>query len=110
MLLATDPALLDPAEALGRTADELVAQAGAAGEPLVPAGARPRSGCGTAGPGPARASRPPAGLGDGRLLRLAAALARDAVLSGSNELYHRDLSAHRRARARAHGGGRQRRR
>ncbi len=33
----------------------------------------------------------PAGLGDGRLLRLAAALAGDAVLSGSNELYHRDL-------------------
>ena len=36
-LLATDPALLDPAEALGRTADDLVAQARTAGEPLVPA-------------------------------------------------------------------------
>ena len=49
-----------------------------------------RSGCGTTGPRP-RARRRPAGLGDGRLLRLAAALAADAVLSGSNELYHRDL-------------------
>ena len=38
-LLATDPALLDPAEVLGRTADHLVAEAQAAGEPLVP-GAR----------------------------------------------------------------------
>ena len=91
VLLAADPALLDPAEALGRTADELVAQAGAAGDPLVPAGRgaqRLRDGWARAGAGePA-----PAGLGDGRLLRLAAALARDAVLSGSNELYHRDLS------------------
>ena len=92
VLLAADPALLDPAEALGRTADDLVAQARSAGDPLVPAGARPRSGSGMAGPGPARASRLAAGLGDGRLLRLAAALARNAVLSGSNELYHRDLS------------------
>ena len=48
---------------------------------------------------------PPAGLGDGRLLRLAAALARDAALSGSNELYHRDLRGHRRARARAPRAG-----
>ena len=38
VLLATDPALLDPAEALGRAADDLVAQARSAGEPLVPAG------------------------------------------------------------------------
>ena len=37
VLLAADPALLDPAEALGRAADDLVAQAPAAGEPLVPA-------------------------------------------------------------------------
>ena len=33
----------------------------------------------------------PVALGDGRLLRLAAALAREAALSGQNELYHRDL-------------------
>ena len=91
VLLAADPALLDPAEALGRAADELVAQARSAGEPLVPAGRaaqrlREDWACAAAG------APPPAGLGDGRLLRLAAALARDAVLSGSNELYHRDLA------------------
>ena len=91
VLLAADPALLDPAEALGRTADELVAQAGAAGDPLVPAGRgaeRLRDGWARSG----AAEPAPGGLGNGRLLRLAAALARDAVLSGSNELYHRDLS------------------
>ena len=91
VLLAADPALLDPAEALGRTADDLVAQARAAGDPLVPAGrgAQPlRDSWARAAAGVPAA----AGLGDGRLLRLAAALARDAVLSGSNELYHRDLS------------------
>ena len=37
VLLAADQALLDPAEALGRAADELVAQAAAAGEYTVPA-------------------------------------------------------------------------
>ena len=91
VLLAADPALLDPAEALGRTADDLVAQARAAGDPLVPAGRgaqRLRDGWARATAGVPAA----AGLGDGRLLRLAAALASDAVLSGSNELYHRDLS------------------
>ena len=90
VLLAADPALLDPAEALGRAADELVVQARSAGDPLVPAGRgaqRLREDWARAAAG-----APPAGLGDGRLLRLAAALARDAVLSGSNELYHRDLA------------------
>ena len=91
VLLAADAALLDPAEALGRAADELVAQARSAGDPLVPAGRgaqRLRDDWARATAG----APPPAGLGDGRLLRLAAALARDAVLSGSNELYHRDLA------------------
>ena len=91
VLLAADPALLDPAEALGRAADELVAQARSAGDPLVPAGRgaqRLREDWARAVAG----APPPAGLGDGRLLRLAAALARDAALSGSNELYHRDLA------------------
>ena len=90
VLLAADPALLDPAEALGRAADELVAQARSAGDPLVPAGRgaqRLREDWARAAAG-----APSAGLGDGRLLRLAAALARDAALSGSNELYHRDLA------------------
>jgi hypothetical protein len=90
-LLATDPALLDPAEALGRTADQLVAQARTAGEPLVPAAraaARLQDGWVRAAAGQVPS---PVALGDGRLLRLAAALAAEAVLSGSNELYHRDL-------------------
>ena len=92
VLLATDPALLDPAEALGRTADDLVAQARSAGEPLVPAARaaqRLRDGWARACAGQLAS---PAALSDTRLLRLAAALAQDAVLSGSNELYHRDLS------------------
>ena len=90
-LLATDPALLDPAEALGRTADQLVAQARTAGEPLVPAARaaqRLQDGWVRAAAGQVPS---PVALGDGRLLRLAAALAQEAVLSGSNELYHRDL-------------------
>ena len=93
VLLASDAALLDPAEALGRTADQLVAEAKAAGEPLVPA---------------ARAAqrlqatwdRVTAGLEDqprapqpARLIRLATALAQDACLAGSGDLYRRDLTA-----------------
>ena len=92
VLLATDAALLDPAEALGRAADDLVAQAQAAGEPLVPAtraAERLRNAWTRASAGQ---DISPGTLGDARLLRLAAELARDAVLSGSNELYHRDLS------------------
>jgi serine/threonine protein kinase len=91
-LLATDPALLDPAESLGRTGDDLVAQAQSAGEPLVPAeraAQRLRDGWARAYAGQLAS---PAALSDARLLRLAAALAQDAVLSGSNELYHHDLS------------------
>ncbi|MGH3192970.1 MAG: hypothetical protein ACRDOL_38090, partial [Streptosporangiaceae bacterium] len=95
-LLAADPALLDPAEALGRTADDLVAQARSAGDPLVPAGRaaqRLREDWARAMASlPSPAGLGTAALGDGRLLRLAAALATGAVLSGSNELYHRDLS------------------
>ena len=78
-------------------ADQLVAQARSAGESLVPA----RS-CHAAASGRwARASAgqaPSAGLSDGRLLRLAAALAAEAALSGQNELYHRDLPITDRAR------------
>jgi len=92
-LLANDPALLDPAEALGRTADDLLTQARTAGEPLVPsarAGQRLREDWTRAGAGQLPS---PVGLGDARLLRLAAVLAREAALSGQNELYHRDLPA-----------------
>ena len=91
-LLATDAALLDPAEALGRAADDLVAQARAAGEPLVPA---PRAAQRLRDAWTRACAGQPASLtalSETRLLRLAAELAQDAVLSGSNELYNRDLS------------------
>jgi serine/threonine protein kinase len=91
-LLATDAALLDPAESLGRAADDLIAQAQSAGETLVPAARAAqqlRDGWTRASAGQAASS---AVLSDTRLLRLAAALAQDAAVSGSNELYHRDLS------------------
>ncbi len=93
-LLATDPALLDPAEALGRIADALVTQARAAGETLVPASRaaqRLQAGWARAVTGQAPATVVP---GDGRrLLRLAVAMAQEAALSGSNDLYHRGISA-----------------
>jgi hypothetical protein len=89
-LFATDPVLLDPAEALGSTADEIVTQARVAGEWLVPAeraAQRLQDDWARASAGQV----PTAGLGDRRLLRLAGALAHEAALSGQNELYHRDL-------------------
>jgi serine/threonine protein kinase len=92
LLLATDGALLDPAEVLGRTADDLIAQARSAGETLVPAARAAqqlRDGWIRASAGQLAS---PAVLSDTRLLRLAAALARNAAVSGSNELYHHDLS------------------
>ena len=90
-LLATDPGLLDPAEGLGRIADQLITQAQSAGEPLVPA-ARAAQRLQESWARACAGQLPsPVALGDTRLLRLAAALAREAALSGSNELYHRDL-------------------
>jgi serine/threonine protein kinase len=91
VLLAADQALLDPAEALGRAADDLVAQAAASGEHTVPA---PRA-AGRLAEVWTHAVRgveplPPA-LDTGRLLRLAAALARDAALAGSGDLYTRSM-------------------
>jgi hypothetical protein len=90
-LLATNAGLLDPAEGLGVRADQLIAQARSAGEPLVPANRaaqRLRDGwtrvC-------ADVVSSQVELGDGRMLRLAVALAREAALSGQNELYHRAL-------------------
>ncbi len=93
ILVASDPALLDPAEAIGRMADHLVDHAAAAGEPLVPgprAQARLQGTWDRAASGGDGAQPPPGGQ---RLLRLAAALAQEAVLSGSLELHHRDLPA-----------------
>jgi serine/threonine protein kinase len=92
VLLATNAAMLDPAEVLGRTADSLIAEARSAGETLVPAARAAqqlRDGWTRASAGQLAS---PAMLSDTRLLRLAAALGQDAAVSGSNELYHRDLS------------------
>ena len=92
-LLAADPSLLDPAEALGRMADHLVAEARGAGEPLVP-GARAASRLqDTWERAVAGLDGATVALGPGRLLRLATALAQDACLAGSGDLYRRDLSA-----------------
>src|SRR6202044_275843 len=83
VLLGTHAALLDPAEALGHAADELVAEARTAGEPLVP-GARAAQRLQTTW---ARATDGQEDLSvtfqAARMLRLATALAHDACLSGS---------------------------
>ena len=93
ILLATDPALLDPAEAIGRMADHLVASADAAGEPLIPAQrAIPRLQATWARAADSRDTDQPI-PGPERLLRLAAALAEQAALSGRRELHRLDLPA-----------------
>ena len=90
-LLATDPALLDPAEVLGRTADHLVAEAQAAGEPLVPGARAAKRLQDTWSRAVAEPESPAVPLSAGRLLRLATAMAQDACLAGSGDLYRRDL-------------------
>ena len=97
VLLATDAALLDPAEALGHTADQLVAEARAAGEPLVPGRRGRPAPAGDLEQGDGRAGQPSATFQQARMLRLAAALAHDACLSGAGDLYRRDLSGARRS-------------
>jgi serine/threonine protein kinase len=90
-LLAADQALLDPAEALGRAADDLVAQAGASGEHTVPA-ARAAGRLLDVWTKAVRGLESSSSVPDtGRLLRLAAALARDAALAGSGDLYTRSM-------------------
>jgi serine/threonine protein kinase len=92
ILLASDAALLDPAEEIGRMADHLVQQASAGGELLVPAQrgqARVQSTWTRATAGQTPGQAPPDGQ---RLIRLAAAMAKNAVLSGSLELHDRDLA------------------
>ena len=91
MLLAADQALLDPAEALGRAADDLVGQSSAAGEPLVPVARAAERLSGVWADAVGGLESPPAAPDTGRLLRLAAALARDAALAGSGDLYARGL-------------------
>ena len=93
ILLATDPALLDPAEAIGRMADHLVASADAAGEPLIPAQrAIPRLQPTWTRAADTRDTDQPI-PGPERLLTLAAALAEHAALSGRRELHRLDLPA-----------------
>jgi serine/threonine protein kinase len=93
ILLATDQALLDPAEALGRAADELVAQGGAASEPVVPAARAAQRLLSTWSHAVHSLELQPATPNTGRLLRLAAALARNAALAGSGDLYARAMPA-----------------
>lgn len=80
-LLATDPVLLDAAEALGAAADDVVTSAV---EPVLP-GAR------VAAELRRRVPSAPPGTDDQRLLRLAAAVSTRAALSGRQELHARDL-------------------
>jgi serine/threonine protein kinase len=82
--VATEPGLLDAAEALGRRADELVAQSG--GDPVVPpsqASAALRE--------TLRRALGETPISDQRVVRLATGLSQTAVLSGREELHHRDL-------------------
>lgn len=93
VLLAAEQGLLDPAEALGKAADELVAQAAASGEHTVPA-ARAAGRLLDVWTGAVRGLESPRSAPDtGRLLRLAVALAREAALAGSGDLYTRHMPA-----------------
>jgi hypothetical protein len=114
-LLARNPALLDAAEAIGRRADDLVAELARAEVPLVPAARtaddlrrvfnRVREvwlagdqSAPPAGTGPGAESSISLGDGDDepdnlRLVRLAAALSSHAAASGRGELHETTLSA-----------------
>jgi serine/threonine protein kinase len=90
-LLATSQALLDPVEALGRKADELMARAEAADERLVQgqrAVPQLQAAWMRSAGSDDQAPQPP---GPDRLLRLAAALSQTAALSGARDLHPRDL-------------------
>ena len=95
-LIATNPALLDPAEAIGKTTDDLLARARAAGEQLVPAQravpllqsawVRATDSADTAAEGTGTVP------GADRLLRLAAGLSATSALSGARDLHALDLA------------------
>jgi serine/threonine protein kinase len=92
-LLATDASLLDAAEALTRAADELVREAQASVDPIVPArrtAARLRD---TLSRATHESMADPSLIDDSRLGRLAAALSPTARVSGAGELHHRDLAS-----------------
>ncbi len=87
-ILATDPGLLDAAEALGEAADELVVQVTPT-EGIVPArraSAHLRDALARVTSGVVMR------VDDARLVRLGAGLAAKAVLSGAGDLHTRDLS------------------
>lgn len=90
-LLADRPSLLDTADALGRTADDLVKAVADGTDPLVPEGR-----AATALRDVVRRlvgdDAPVALLDGGRVLRLASTLSERAALSGSRELHDRDLT------------------
>jgi hypothetical protein len=88
-LIATDPLLLDAAEAVAKRADTLVAEADAAGEVLVP---RQRAGAALADAA-ATVAPDATGLTGERLARLAGRLPTRAAVSGHGELHDRDISA-----------------
>lgn len=87
--LATDPVLLDVAEALGRRADELVVEARTAAEPVVAASRAAAALRETA----RRTVGDTSTLADDRLVELATGLSRTAALSGRGEVHDRDLPA-----------------
>ena len=92
-LITVDASLLDPAEALGRAADDLVAQAQTASEPLVPASRAVERFRDVWDRAVASSDPAPAAPDGSRLVRLAAGLAREARLAGSGDLYPRNLPA-----------------
>ncbi|MCZ2839926.1 BREX system serine/threonine kinase PglW [Modestobacter sp. VKM Ac-2985] len=89
LALATQPDLLDLADALARRADELIRQARTASDPVIAAGRAGAALREVAGAGiGARAPLP-----DARLVQLAASLSQTAAVSGRGELHDRDLDA-----------------
>jgi serine/threonine protein kinase len=88
-ILATEPSLLDAADALGAAADELVGQVASA-DAIVPsrrASVHLRAALARVASG---VSIP---VDDDRLVRLGAGLAAKAAVSGAGDLYHRELPA-----------------
>jgi serine/threonine protein kinase len=87
MFVATDPELVELAEALGRRADRLVADAGSADEPVI---GRSRA-VAALRELLSRTNDSAPALPEDRLLRLAAELSQTAAVSGRGELHARDL-------------------
>ncbi|MGF1654846.1 MAG: BREX system serine/threonine kinase PglW [Actinomycetales bacterium] len=91
MLVATRVELLDAADALAATADDLVAQAREQGASVVPTA---RAAAALRDVWPARSEPPIPVPDDTRLVRCAARLSLNAAASRRGELYTRDLPAH----------------